>query len=72
MSLGPDWAYHITISHQDWSEVATWCHVNIGEFDQDWYKLGIDIIEWAINGKYETTWYFRREQDAVLFSLRWM
>ena len=37
--------------------VISWCCRNIGGFD-DWDQVGYD-------------WWFRREQDAVLFRLRW-
>ena len=71
MSLGPEWKYHVTINHKDWEEVAVWCQLNIGTFDQDWYKLGIDIARYIIDGDYRTTWYFKQEYAASMFVLKW-
>jgi hypothetical protein len=51
-------------------EVADWCAVNIGDFDQDWYKLGEDILANMISN-YKSTYMFRKEEHAVLFQLRW-
>lgn len=70
MSLGPEWKYHISIEHEDWYEVQLWCDEFIGKFDEDWYKLGIDPLA-RFNGNPQTTWYFKREQDIILFKLRW-
>ena len=66
----PEWPYVCYTSH-DWPEVCDWCAANIGEFDRDWYKLGEDIAALSINPDYKSTYLFRREQDAVLFKLRW-
>jgi hypothetical protein len=52
-------------------EVADWCAVNIGDFDQDWYKLGEDIAAQSIMSDYKSTYMFRDERHAVLFKLRW-
>ena len=66
----PDWPYICYTSH-DWQAVCEWCRQNIGEFDQEWYKLGEDIMAQGIMTDYKSTYMFRREQDAVLFKLRW-
>lgn len=66
-----DWPYCITIENPDWYEAQLWCEATIGEFDRDWYKLGIDPAEYVIDGRTRSTWYFKREQDAVMFKLRW-
>jgi hypothetical protein len=71
MSLGPEWAYRITITEPNWQMAQAWCELNIGKFDEEWYKLGIDIADNFLSGQVRSTWYFKREQDAVLFSLRW-
>ena len=71
MSLGPEWKYHITIEEPDWVAAQEWCGRNIGEFDRDWYKLGIDPMDYLLSSVVRTTWYFKREQDVVNFSLRW-
>ena len=66
----PTWPYICYTSH-NWEEVCEWCKANIGEFDRDWYKLGEDIAAQSVMSDYKSTYMFRREQDAVLFRLRW-
>lgn len=66
-----DWPYQITTERPDWHYwylAQQWCETNVGVFDQDWYKLGINHVA---HGKIRSTWLFRREQDAVAFALRW-
>ena len=65
-----DWP-HICYTSHDWVEVCDWCKTNIGEFDQDWYKLGEDIMAQGIMTDYKSTYLFRDERHAVLFKLRW-
>ena len=69
--LGPEWKYHITIEEPDWHFAEVWCEMYIGKFDEDWYKLGIDPMDYVLNSRTRTTWYFKREEDIILFSLRW-
>lgn len=71
MSLGPEWAYHITIEGDHWPTIQDWCEANIGKFNDTWYKLGIDPAASFIYGVTRSVWYFKHERDAVLFSLRW-
>lgn len=71
MSLGPEWAYHITVDREDWEVIQHWCNVNIGKFDHEWYKLGIDPADYIIHGSTRTTWYFKEEKHAVIFKLKW-
>ena len=71
MHSDKDWPYRVEICTSDWYPVQLWCEQIIGEFDQDWYKLGIDPAEYVIDGRTRSTWYFKREQDAVMFKLRW-
>ena len=66
----PDWPYVCYTSH-DWVEVCDWCAATIGDFDQDWYKLGEDIAAQSIYTDYKSTYMFRDEQHAVLFKLKW-
>ena len=66
----PEWPYICYTSH-DWQQVCDWCVATIGEFDREWYKLGEDIAAQSINTDYKSTYMFRREQDAVLFKLKW-
>jgi hypothetical protein len=64
-----DWPYVCYTSHP-YPAVQDWCWENIGEFDQDWYKLGEDILANMISN-YKSTYMFRKEEHAVLFQLRW-
>jgi hypothetical protein len=66
----PDWPYVCYTSH-DWVEVCDWCAATIGDFDQDWYKLGEDIAAQSIYTDYKSTYMFRQEQHAILFRLKW-
>ena len=56
-------------SHVD---VAAWCEEHFGEFGQNWYRYGTDIAQGIVAGAplYDT-YRFARDQDAVLFTLRW-
>jgi len=63
---------------KDWAEVEQWCLEHIGEWDQDWYRLGIDLAQLVVSIErgaddqtYETVWYFKDEQKMVMFLLRW-
>jgi hypothetical protein len=67
----PEWPY-ICYTRHPYPEVQKWCEVNIGEFDQTWYKLGEDIMAMSMNpSTYKSTYMFRREADAIMFKLRW-
>lgn len=66
-----DWQYKITINEKDWQLVQKWCEAYVGEFDKDWYKLGIDIAQMFIDGDYSTTWLFKEEKHVIMFKLRW-
>ena len=71
--LGPEWKYCITLNTQDYAEIQDWCLENLGEFDDKWYKLGIDPAGMVLSHLTpKTIWYFKEEKDAVLFSLRWL
>ena len=70
--LGPEWKYCITLPRQNYSDIEKWCYEHIGEFDVEWYKLGVDpagMVQSHLTPK--TVWYFKEERHAVLFSLRW-
>lgn len=71
MHSDKDWPYRVEICTSDWYPVQLWCEQTIGEFDQDWYKLGVDLAEMLDNGLMRTVWLFRREDHAMLFRLRW-
>jgi len=47
----------------DWSAAEEWCVEFVGEWDTDWYKLGIDPVT--------HTWYFKDEHKMAMFLLRW-
>ena len=69
--MGPEWKYCINLDRDDWDDIQTWCMKYIGEFDQSWYKLGIDPADYIVNGNRRTTWFFKREVDAIMFALKW-
>lgn len=70
--MNSEWKYKIILETPDWPEIQDWCEINIGEFDKDWYKLGIDPAEYFIFGRTKTTWFFKQESHAINFSLRWV
>lgn len=69
--MGPDWPYYIMLDRDDWPDIQDWCVVNIGEFDQAWYKLGIDPLA-HLEGDRRTHWFFKQQKHATLFALRWL
>lgn len=54
----------------DWAAASDWCKEHVGEFNQDWIKLGIDPAA-SVFGDYTTTWYFKDQKKLVEFLLRW-
>jgi hypothetical protein len=70
--MNPALKYQVIIHNNDWHLAQEWCQQNIGEFDQDWYKLGIDPMSSMFDQKIQSVWYFRDETDAVMFSLKWV
>ena len=44
--------------------MLAWCVANIGKYNETWYTYYSEI-------KHKTVIYFVREQDSVLFALRW-
>jgi hypothetical protein len=65
-----EWPYLCYTSHP-YPEVQDWCEQNIGQFDQEWYKLGEDVAAQSIMSDYKSTYMFKSEKHAVLFRLRW-
>ena len=63
--------HKVTIYNDEWHLAQEWCEQNIGEFNDTWYKLGIDPVSSLFYDKVESVWYFKNESDAVLFKLRW-
>ena len=54
----------------DWSDAQNWCEEYVGEFNEDWYKLGIDPAA-SLFGDDTTTWFFKEEEKMMLFMLKW-
>lgn len=69
--LDPEWKYSINLYNVNWPIVQEWCEEYIGEFDVDWYKLGIDPVEFISNKEFYTTWLFKDEKKYIHFKLRW-
>lgn len=61
---------HVAYTLHPYPDVQDWCEENIGEFDVEWYKLGEDIAG-LFDPEYRSTYYFRTEQQALMFTLRW-
>ena len=43
MEINPD-LVHVVYSRADWADTTPWLEVNVGDFNQTWYKLGRDVI----------------------------
>jgi hypothetical protein len=71
MSWETEWPYHITVRNNDYREIEEWCNSVLGQFNEAWYKMGIDPLGYMSTGLLATDWYFKKEKDAVLFALRW-
>lgn len=71
--LGPEWKHTIILTRRDYSAAEQWCLENLGEFDDRWYKLGVDPAGLVLSHLTpKTIWYFKDEKDATLFALRWL
>lgn len=65
--------FTVTINQKNWHLVQQWCEKYIGNFAEDWYKLGIDPMQGVFDDNtWATTWLFRKKEHAILFSLRWV
>lgn len=55
----------ICVSYHEYSEseIENWLNANVGSWKDKWI---------AIYFSNSTDYYFRNEQDATLFSLRWL
>ena len=72
--MNPKLIHKVIIQNDHWHLAQEWCEQNIGEFNDTWYKLGIDPLETMmrpIGAKMQTVWYFQNEKDAMMFKLRW-
>lgn len=67
--MNPELKYEVKIKC-DWPAASEWCKENVGEFNKDWLKLGIDPAA-ALFDDHKTTWYFKDEQMAAMFVLWW-
>lgn len=68
--MNPELIFEVAVEC-DWVQAQQWCHDNIGEFNVDWFKLGIDPMA-SILGDDKTYWYFKNQEDATMFRLRWL
>ncbi len=56
----------------DYIEVVPWCEKQFGEFGVNWYRYGTDIAVGIVAGVPLNDYYrFVRNEDAMLFTLRW-
>jgi hypothetical protein len=61
---------HKVVVDTDWPKAEEWCIEFVGEWDTDWYKLGIDPVAHLFEDN-RTTWYFKDEHKMAMFLLRW-
>jgi len=62
--------YSATTPHP-YPDVENWCVENIGPWNETWYKLGADPAASIFDPDYRSTYFFKTEQDQLLFMLRW-
>ena len=58
-------------THHPYPEVEQWCQDQIGPWNEEWYKLGDDPAAQIFNPGYRSVYYFRTEEQALLFTLKW-
>jgi len=56
---------HRPMSIVEWIEVCNWCDSIIGEQNVLWAQTGAEM-------QISYCWWFKREEDAVLFNLTWL
>ena len=61
-------------TYTHWTECEPWCQVNVGVWNEDWWK---DFPDIAMNitlgeGAPPYCYWFHREQDALMFRLRFV
>ena len=61
-------------TYTHWTECEPWCQVNVGVWNEDWWK---DFPDIAMNitlgeGTRPDCYWFHREQDALMFRLRFV
>lgn len=66
LELERKYRYHVTLIDADWPVIQDWCYHYFGNFDDRWYKLGIDPLS------NESIWYFKNKEDASFFVLKWL
>jgi len=62
---------HVVFSRADWDDTTPWLETNVGRFNQDWYKLGRDIVFGIAVGWPGDEYRFRRAEHAMWFKLQW-
>jgi hypothetical protein len=67
-----DWPHRVIIFVPSWWEVEDWCRHNLGEWNKDWYKLGIDPLTAFTAVGMQSVWYFKDSKKALLFQLKWL
>jgi hypothetical protein len=52
--------------------VVPWCEEQFGQFGVNWYRYGTDIAMGIVVGaSFYDHYRFARDEDAMLFILRW-
>jgi hypothetical protein len=62
---------YVAYTQHHYTEVEPWCQVNIGVWNDTWYKLGDDIALQGIDPEYRSTYFFKTKQNQMLFMLKW-
>ena len=69
MDMNSELVYKAVIE-TNWIDAEQWCIQFVGEWNIDWYKLGIDPAA-TIFGDNSTTWYFKDARKMAMFLLKW-
>jgi len=67
--MNPDLIYEAT-TEEAYPEVEAWCLANVGEWNEAWVRERHDIAAEVI-GYRKQKYFFKTEQDQLMFMLRW-
>jgi hypothetical protein len=70
MVINPELIYEVYTDH-DYPEVEAWCVENVGLWNEDWYREPLDLAVIILSGSSKTRYFFKTEQDKIMFILRW-
>lgn len=71
MTIEQRFPYRVQTNHP-YSVVVPWCESTIGQFDNEWYRLGSDIAAGLLPRHLnQDTYLFANQEHAALFALKW-